>query len=506
MNSKRKLKALTYAEKLKAIEAVKSGLKRKDVAVQFGIHESTLSIILKNKDELLKKQESGESLLCKRRRIAEFPNLEQCLFTWFKQCRNKNISVSGPILKEKAEEFAKSLQIHNFKASNGWLENFKKRHDLAFKKVCGESASVSKEVCTEWKSQLKSLLNGYDPNDVFNADETGLFFKCLPDKTLTFKNEKCHGGKHSKERLTILLCTNSTGTQKLKPLMIGKSKKPRCFAGCRSLPLDYEANKKAWMTGELFRKWLIKTDKQMITEKRKILLFIDNCTAHNDVPPLRAIKVQFLPANTTSQLQPLDQGIIKNFKTFYRKEIVKKMITDMEQNTVSSIHVLHAMRMVDKAWRNVTSNAVKNCFKACGFPVQMQENIEVEGEEWNKCTPPEEWNKCMSHVEITFEEFVTCDDKLATAGTLTEEEIMSTVVHGAEGDDLDEDLNDEPQVPPTTISISEARKAVNTLRCFAEQCSDTEEDIFTSLFKIENKIDIESVNSLKQKKITDFFM
>lgn len=497
MNSKRKLKALTYAEKLNAIEAVKNGLKRKDVAVQFGIHESTLSIILKKETELLKRQESGESLLCKRRRIAEFPNLEQCLFTWFKQCRNKNISVSGPILKEKAEEFAKSLEIRNFKASNGWLENFKKRHDLAFKKVCGESASVSKEVCTEWKSQLESFLNGYDPNDVFNADETGLFFKCLPDKTLTFKNEKCHGGKHSKERLTILLCTNSTGTEKFKPLMIGKSKKPRCFAGCRSLPLDYEANKKAWMTGELFKKWLINTDKQMITAKRKILLFIDNCTAH-DVPPLKAIKVKFLPANTTSQLQPLDQGIIKNFKTFYRKEVVKKMITDMERNTVSSINVLQAMRMVDKAWRSVTSNAVKNCFKACGFPVQVQENIEEEGDKM-----PEEWNKCTSHSEITFEEFVTCDDEVATAGTLTEEEIMDTVIHGVESD---EDLNDDPQDQPRIISINDARKSVNTLRYFFEQCSSTEEDIFSSLFKIENKIDVESLHSLKQKKITDFFM
>lgn len=73
------------------------------------------------------------------------------------------------------------------------------------------------------------------------------------------------------------------------------------------------------------------------------------------------------------------------------------MITDMEQDTVSSINVLQAMRMVDKAWRNVTSNTVKNCFKACGFPAQMQENIEVEGDE-----TPEEWSKCMSHSEITF--------------------------------------------------------------------------------------------------------
>lgn len=216
MSSKRKLKTLTFAEKLKVIEAVKSGLKRKNVAAQFGIHESTLSLILKKENDILKKQELGESLQRKRLRLAEFPQLEQCLFTWFKQCRNKNISVSGPILKEIAEEFAKSLGIHTFRGSNGWLEKFKKRHDLAFKKVCGEHASVSKEVCQERKCEKQCLVNSYNPNDVFNSDETGAFSKCLSDKTLTFKNDNCHGEKHSKEQLKTL-CVNSIDTEKLKP-------------------------------------------------------------------------------------------------------------------------------------------------------------------------------------------------------------------------------------------------------------------------------------------------
>ena len=71
-----------------------------------------------------------------------------------------------------------------------------------FKKIFGESASVNNEVCDEWKIELHGLLKGYEPKDVFNADENGLIFKCLPDKTLIFKNEKCYGGVHSKERLT----------------------------------------------------------------------------------------------------------------------------------------------------------------------------------------------------------------------------------------------------------------------------------------------------------------
>ncbi|XP_044729178.1 lutropin-choriogonadotropic hormone receptor-like [Chrysoperla carnea] len=62
MSTKRKLTTLTYADKLKAIEAVKNGLKRKEVAAQFGIHESTLSLIIKKEAEILKKQESGGNL------------------------------------------------------------------------------------------------------------------------------------------------------------------------------------------------------------------------------------------------------------------------------------------------------------------------------------------------------------------------------------------------------------------------------------------------------------
>lgn len=81
----------------------------------------------------------------------------------------------------------------------------------------------------QWFKQLPNILKDYEPDDIFNADETGLFFKCLPNKTFAFKKEKCYGGKLSKERITVMVCANSTGTNKLKLLVIGKPRKPRCF-------------------------------------------------------------------------------------------------------------------------------------------------------------------------------------------------------------------------------------------------------------------------------------
>jgi hypothetical protein len=58
------------------------------------------------------------------------------------------------------------------------------------------------------------LMGGYEPHDVHNADETGLFFNVLPDRTLAYKGESCHGRKHSEDRFTVLLCVNSDGREK----------------------------------------------------------------------------------------------------------------------------------------------------------------------------------------------------------------------------------------------------------------------------------------------------
>jgi len=53
--------------------------------------------------------------------------------------------------------------------------------------MCGESSSIGDNVCSEWHHTLSTLLKNYEPQNVLNTDETALFFKCLPDKTFTFK-------------------------------------------------------------------------------------------------------------------------------------------------------------------------------------------------------------------------------------------------------------------------------------------------------------------------------
>jgi hypothetical protein len=68
---------------------------------------------------------------------------------------------------------------------------------------------LAKECTFAELESLPSLLEGYEPRDVYNADEMGIFFNVLLERTLAYKGETCHGGKHSKDRLTVLLCVNS---------------------------------------------------------------------------------------------------------------------------------------------------------------------------------------------------------------------------------------------------------------------------------------------------------
>jgi hypothetical protein len=125
----------------------------------------------------------------------------------------------------KALQVATSIGLNDFKASNGWLEAFRKHHCIQFRLLSGESTGMDENVVNHWKQNLPNIIQGYDTRDIWNVDETGLFWKGVPNRSLVLQGEKCKACKLAKERLTIaLLC--STTSEKFKPLVIGKSQMP----------------------------------------------------------------------------------------------------------------------------------------------------------------------------------------------------------------------------------------------------------------------------------------
>jgi hypothetical protein len=137
---------------------------------------------------------------------------------------------------------------------------------------------------------VPTLIADYAPRDVFNTDETGLFFNVLPPKTFAFKDETCSGGKLSKNRRTVLMIANSDGSEK-----IGKAQTFGVSYMHKSLRTKYAANKKAWMTSKLFEKQILSLDALMGAEKRICILFLDRCPAHPTNLTLRNIKLAFPP-------------------------------------------------------------------------------------------------------------------------------------------------------------------------------------------------------------------
>ncbi|GFW39621.1 tigger transposable element-derived protein 6 [Trichonephila clavipes] len=216
------------------------------------------------------------------------------------------------------------------------------------------------------------------------------------------------------------------GSEKITPLVIGKSAKPRCFKGINSFPTKYRSNKKTWMTTELFNEWLISLNSDMKKEKRHILLFLDNCTVHNNAPPLSNVKLQFSDPNSTSKLQSLDQGIIHNFKTFYRREVVKSVLDNLENQ------------------------------QNPGFSSPNLADVDETLTEFN--AKPSLW-EALPEQNLTFDDYVLVDTDIAVWGALSDTEI---VVLDHNNTESDEDELEEF----TPVTLSEAKVSLNKLRNF----------------------------------------
>ena len=110
------------------------------------------------------------------------------------------------------------------------------RNNVSFKTVSGESKAVTPEIVAGWnETTLPALLSNYGLENIYDANEFGLFYHCLPEKCYHLKTQKCSGGKHRKIRITGLTAANAIGN-KLSMLVISKAKNPRYFKSIKKLP------------------------------------------------------------------------------------------------------------------------------------------------------------------------------------------------------------------------------------------------------------------------------
>ena len=112
---------------------------------------------------------------------------------------------------------------------------------MCYKTVAGEEGDVSKETMESWNELAREITTGWNAHDVWNMDETGCFWRGLPEKTLHAKGRRCTGGKKAKQRLTWAFFVNAEG-EKEDPVVIGTSVSSRCFKNLWSLSRPYNCS------------------------------------------------------------------------------------------------------------------------------------------------------------------------------------------------------------------------------------------------------------------------
>ena len=277
------------------------------------------------------------------------------------------------------------LQIHR-----SWIYRWKMRHGIRYRKFYGESGESDIVAGNLWvETELETLKKRYRIQDIFNADETGLFYKRLPSGGLTFKTEVLRGRRVSKSRITVLVAASSVG-EKLPLLVIGRSKHTKELTG-HTLSLQYLQNDSAWMTRDIFTDWLDSLNTRMVSSKRFIAMVVDNCSAHKVSKEFSNISLIYLPPSVTSTHQPCDAGIISLLKRKYHRLFLTILYRQRHTGTpisVDSISFLSVLQHLESAWSDIPAQHITNCFNHAWkkqdikqiLPIQLKEDTESKGE------------------------------------------------------------------------------------------------------------------------------
>ena len=365
----------------------------------------------------------------------------------------------------------------------------------------------------EWThTVLIPTLEGYSSSDIYNGDETALFYKSLPHRTYCRVDDKPAGCTKRKDRLTFLIIINMDGSDNRKLSVIGKAKNSRCLQKkykmtVNKMAVDWYASKNAWMTGDIHHRIMTKFNNQMRKAGHHVLYVCDNASSHQ-VREYSHIKFLMLPPNATSIVQPLDQGIIRSVKRRYKKKLAERYLVSVENNKdantiLKQLDIVAATNMVHNAWKETSSTIIQNCFHKVGFKHHGLDP-EQAPEEPSVAPAPNVWNKVQRWMgDVQFDEFAASKPEAPTTQPMTDKEITN-LVHTENNASQEESHYEEEENPPAKLI-----KSTNEFLAIIDQ---------QKAFMKRNKLPVKLVEQLEtlivgnqislcsmQKEVTDYF-
>ncbi|XP_044863785.1 tigger transposable element-derived protein 5-like [Mauremys mutica] len=388
-------RAYSIKDKLQAIERVKKGERQASVCRDFGVPGGTLRGWLKDEHKLrwFLDQLGGEvGTQRKKMRLANEEEIDRAVYTWFLTLRQHGVPLSGPIIQAQAEAFARQIYGPEctFKASHGWFWRWQKRHGISSQRIYGEGGGGGDPAAPgtpPLKAELEpgapsstfpdpSLLlpppppppaaaapsdgGGYGDEQIYNANVTGLYWKLLPGQAgeLRAHSPRLQAPPRRrlvvKERVTVLLAANLTGSHKLKPLVVGGLPDPPSLRHHNQdkFPACYRYSPEARLGPALLRAWFfedfvpgVKRYLRRSCLQQKAVLLLSSppppSGAGPEEPPqlqtpdgsIRALFLSKAAAGGSSAAgggripAPLEQGVVSAFKQLYKRELLRLAVS-----------------------------------------------------------------------------------------------------------------------------------------------------------------------------------
>jgi len=198
---KRKIIMTMVELKKELITKWEKGTHVSELAIQYGMTNSTILTILKNREAIKAAHVAKGVKSLTSKGLPAVEKVEKLLMVWIneKQLAGYTSSVSEAIICEKARLLYHDItrdtpgsSAEEFKASIGWFDNFKKRTGIHSVVRHGEAASSNKDAAEKFVEKFKDFADreGFIPDQVFVCDETGLFWKKMPKRTYVTREEK----------------------------------------------------------------------------------------------------------------------------------------------------------------------------------------------------------------------------------------------------------------------------------------------------------------------------
>lgn len=266
-------------------------------------------------------------------------------------------------LTTQARKLAKEEDGGAAMISHSWIERFKVRHNIELKKAPKFGRDPA-EITLHWINEVRGEgRKQFGDDEIFIVCETGLFYDLRPDTMSRFGNATCGRGELSQERVSVLLASNFSGTEKRKLLVVGECKKVAHVKTLKNLPVKYEADENSWITSKIFEKELRAWDATLRKNNRKILVLALKAQAPINIENLTNIDLLIFPDQVTFLLKPIITGIVKNFKYQYRRNLILELLKDSkEQLSGREISLLKSMRLMAESWSLICGDEIRYCF------------------------------------------------------------------------------------------------------------------------------------------------